>query len=144
MFSWFLNVTTLSSLFNWATLFLSAMRFRKAYVAQGNSLADLPFRSPAMPYTAYYGLGMVSFFILISGFDSFFPPFDAQTFVADYCGMLLFIVPFIGHKLWFRNWLRPLDQVDITTGKAEIDDYERMNPPPVARNTWERIWFKIA
>lgn len=73
VFDWFLTVTTLSSLFNWLTLFLATIRFRKAYLAQGISPKDLPFNSPLMPYAAYYGLGMVTFFILISGFDVFYP-----------------------------------------------------------------------
>ena len=72
VFEWFMNVTTLSSLFNWLTLFLATIRFRKAYLSQGIKTADLPFHSVFMPYAAYYGAGMVVFFILISGFDVFF------------------------------------------------------------------------
>lgn len=82
VFEWFMNVTTLSSLFNWLTLFLATIRFRQAYLAQGILTKDLPFHSPFMPYAAYYGVCMVVFFILISGFDVFFD-FDAKTFVAN-------------------------------------------------------------
>jgi len=73
VFEWFINITTVSSLFNWLTLFLATIRFRKGYLAQGVTRTDLPFRSPLMPYAAYYGCGMVAFFIPISGFDVFFP-----------------------------------------------------------------------
>ena len=72
VFGWFMAVTTLSSLFNWLTLFLATIRFRQAYLAQGLKMEDLPFRSVFMPYAAYYGTGMVVFFILISGFEVFF------------------------------------------------------------------------
>ncbi len=87
---------------------------------------------------------MVIFFILISGFTSFFGPWDPTTFVANYCGVLIFAVPWIGHKLWVRNWLRPLRNVDILTGKKEVDDYERLNPPPKPRNGLEKVWSAIA
>ena len=82
VFSWFMTVNTLSSLFNWLTLFLATLRFRKAYLSQGILPKDLPFHSPFMPYAAYYGVGMVIFFILISGFDSFFD-FKSKTFIEN-------------------------------------------------------------
>jgi amino acid transporter len=149
VFNWFMNITTLSSLFNWFTLFLATLRFRKAYMSHGLTRFDLPFSSPFMPYAAYYGLGMVTFFVLISGFDSLFPPFDPKTFVADYIGVLIFTVPWISHKLYRTMkgegwWMRDPKDIDIFTGKAEVDEYERNNPAPVAKNLWEKRWFKIA
>jgi len=149
VFNWFMNITTLSSLFNWLTLFLATLRFRKAYMSHGLTRFDLPFSSPFMPYAAYYGLGMVCFFILISGFDSLFSPFDPKTFVADYIGVLIFAVPWISHKVYRMMkgeswWMRDPKDIDIFTGKAEVDEYERDNPAPVAKNTWEKIWFRIA
>ncbi|KAA8903284.1 amino acid permease/ SLC12A domain-containing protein [Sphaerosporella brunnea] len=149
VFQWFMNVTTLSSLFNWVVLFLATIRFRKACLAQGIRTEDLPFHSVFMPYAAYYGLVMVSFFILISGFDVFFD-FNARTFVADYVGILIFAVPFIGHKAYTlfvtkESWgMVPPAEIDITTGKAEVDEYERLHPPEEPRNSLERIWFAIA
>lgn len=58
-----MNITTLSSLFNWLTLFLATIQFRKGFIAQGVKPEDLPFKSGLMPYAAYYGVGMVSIFI---------------------------------------------------------------------------------
>ncbi|KAG0137509.1 amino acid permease/ SLC12A domain-containing protein [Tuber indicum] len=145
VFDWFINITTVSSLFNWLTLFLATIRFRKGYLAQGVTRADLPFRSPLMPYAAYYGCGMVVFFIAISGFDVFFPEeWSAKTFFAKYAGVLLFMVPFIFHKIWKKDSLTPPETMDIWTGKEEVDIYERQNPPPEPKNTWEKIWFAIA
>lgn len=149
VFDWFLTVTTLSSLFNWLTLFLATIRFRKAFLAQGLVPADMPFTSPFMPYAAYYGCGMVTFFILICGFDVFFPEnWSGKNFMSAYCGVLLFAVPFIGHKVYSfyvkGERMRPPHEIDIYTGKAEVDEYERLNPDPVARNVWEKIWFAVA
>ncbi|KAI5812209.1 amino acid permease/ SLC12A domain-containing protein [Pyronema omphalodes] len=146
VFEWFMNVTTLSSLFNWLTLFLSTIRFRKAYLAQGVKTKDLPFHTPLMPYAAYYGAGMVVFFILISGFDTFHD-FKAKTFIANYCGILMFMIPFIGHKIYSifvkqEPMLEP-HQIDIFTGKAEVDEWERQNPAPEPKNLWEKIWYTI-
>ena len=73
VFDWFINKTTVSSLFNWLTLFLATIRFRQGCLAQRVTREDLPFKSPLMPYAAYYGCSLVMFFIAISGFDAFFP-----------------------------------------------------------------------
>lgn len=59
----FMNITTLSSLFNWLTLFLATIQFRKGYIAQGVKTEELPFTSKLLPYAAYYGVFMVSIFI---------------------------------------------------------------------------------
>ncbi|KAF8244923.1 hypothetical protein K440DRAFT_655769 [Wilcoxina mikolae CBS 423.85] len=146
VFEWFMNVTTLSSLFNWLTLFLATIRFRMAYLSQGVKTEDLPFHSIFMPYAAYYGAVLCVFFILISGFNVFFK-FTVKTFFAAYCGILLFIVPFIGHKIYawwfgFGGMVRP-SEIDIFTGKAEVDEYEKQNPPPEAKTTWQKIWYTI-
>lgn len=59
----FMNITTLSSLFNWLTLFLATIQFRKGCIAQGVKQEDLPFTSKLLPYAAYYGVFMVTIFI---------------------------------------------------------------------------------
>lgn len=48
----------------------------------------------------------------------------------------MFGVPFVGHKIWFRTKLNKPADLDIWTGKEEVDIYERENPPPVAKNTY--------
>lgn len=59
----FMNITTLSSLFNWLTLFLATIQFRKGCIAQGVKPSELPFTSKFLPYAAYYGVFMVTIFI---------------------------------------------------------------------------------
>lgn len=55
--------------------------------------------------------------------------------VLQYSGILMFAVPFVGHKIWCRTSLNKPADLDIWTGKEEVDIYERENPPPVAKNT---------
>ncbi|KAI5799059.1 amino acid permease/ SLC12A domain-containing protein [Geopyxis carbonaria] len=147
VFDWFLVINTVASLFNWLTLFLATIRFRKAYLSQGILSKDLPFHTPLMPYAAYYGVVMCVFFVIISGFDVFFPSeWSAENFVAAYCGVLLFIIPFIGHKLYTWLWLKEISrmrkpsEIDIFTGKAEVDEYERTHILPEPKNFWEKAW----
>jgi amino acid transporter len=59
----------------------------------------------------------------------------------------MFMIPFIGHKIYSifvkqEPTLEP-HQIDIFTGKAEVDEWERQNPAPKPKNLWEKIWYTI-
>ncbi|KAF8544723.1 amino acid permease/ SLC12A domain-containing protein [Trichophaea hybrida] len=145
VFGWFVNVTTVSGLFNWFTLGVSYIRFRKGMEVQGISRDELPFKGWFQPYAAYYTIIMSAFFILITGFDVFFPgKFTAQEFFSSYCGILLYMVPYVFHKLYYRQPTVKYADMDFYTGKAEVDRDERENVPSEPRNLWEKIWFAIA
>lgn len=92
---------------------------------------------------------------MISGFDVFFPSkWSVKDFFAavsptplskpevgvltapQYSGVLMFGVPFVGHKIWCKTKLNKPANLDIWTGKEEVDIYERENPPPVAKNMY--------
>lgn len=94
VFNWFVNITTVSGLFNWITLGISYIRFRKGMEIQGINRSRLPFKGLFQPYAAWYSIIMSSFFILINGFDVFFPGrWSVADFFAAYAGILMFAVP---------------------------------------------------
>jgi len=145
VFNWFVNVTTVSGLFNWITLGISYIRFRKGMEVQGINRADLPFRGMFQPFAAWYSIILSSIIILIVGFDVFFPGrWSVADFFAAYSGILMFAVPYIVHKAITRSKPVPYSEMDFYTGKAEVDKDELTNTIPVARNVWEKIWFAIA
>lgn len=49
-YTWLVNASGLAGFITWAGIALSHYKFRKAYVAQGNDLVDLPFRAAFFPY----------------------------------------------------------------------------------------------
>lgn len=59
---------------------------------------------------------------------------ESDKYTTKYSGVLMFGVPFIGHKLWFRTKLNNPADLDIWTGKEEVDIYERENPPAEPKN----------
>lgn len=94
VFNWFVNVTTVSGLFNWITLGISYIRFRKGMEVQGIDRSTLPFRGLFQPYAAWYSIILSTFFILINGFDVFFPGrWSVGDFFAAYSGILMFATP---------------------------------------------------
>lgn len=142
-FGWFSNLTTVSGLFNWATLSFTYLRFRKGAILQGIH-ATLPFKAWFAPYSGYWALGSCTFIILIQGFPVFFGEFAAADFVAAYIGIPIFFLPMVIYKVVRRPKLVPYSEMDFLTGKEEIDEDERTSVVPVPRNFLEKVWFAIA
>ncbi|CCX05078.1 amino acid permease/ SLC12A domain-containing protein [Pyronema domesticum] len=145
VFGWFVNVTTISGLFNWFTLGVSYVRFRKGMEVQGISRDLMPFRGWFQPYAAWYTIIMSGSLILLTGFDVFFTGnFTVAGFFSSYSGVLLYLVPYVFHKLHYNEKQVSYHDMDFFTGKAEVDRDEREHVPPEPRNVWEKIWFAIA
>ena len=106
-------------------------------------LSSIPFKSPWQPYTSYFAMIMLILLCLTNGFQVFFPGnFSAASFLAAYINLPLFFALYIGHKLWTRTpWIRPIETVDLWSGKDEADGLEREDmESSQPRNLLERIW----
>ncbi|KAL2861716.1 amino acid permease/ SLC12A domain-containing protein [Aspergillus pseudodeflectus] len=145
VFYWFTNLTTVGGFINWVLIGIAYLRFRKAIIFH-NMLDMLPFKTPWQPYGSYYVIFLVSILTLTNGYAVFFPGnFNASDFLVAYIVIAVFIVLYAGHKIWYRTpWITKVSEIDIFSGKEEIDrlcenDLER-NP----RNWMEMIWWWIA
>lgn len=49
-------------------------------------------------------------------------------------------------KLWLSAWrlARPISEVDVVTGKKEMDELEAIDEERVPRNWLEKAWFWLA
>ena len=62
-----------------------------------------------------------------------------------YITIPLFLVLYLGHKLWYgTSWMYKVEDIDIFTGKEEADALEKLDVPPIPRNFLEKVWFWIA
>lgn len=59
VYNWLLNASGLSGFIAWLGIAISHYRFRRAYVAQGKALSDLPYRSKWFPFGRYLRLPFV-------------------------------------------------------------------------------------
>jgi amino acid transporter len=83
---------------------------------------------------------VVAFF---NGFDAFFPGrFEAKTFVPPYIDIPIFLALILGYKLVKRTKVVKLQEMDLWSGKAEIDG--QVWPVRKPRNVVERVWFWVA
>lgn len=146
VFGWFMNISTISGYIAWIIVMITYLRFRKAMVTQG--LYDsLPYKAPLQPYATWFTLFLVSLITLTNGFQVFWPnKFNASDFLAAYITIPIFLVFYIGHKLWFRSlhFAYKTDDIDVISGKAEIDLLESTDVPPVPKNWVEKAWYWLA
>lgn len=145
VFGWFMNVSTISGFIAWIVVMVTYLRFRKAMVVQG-LLDTLPFRAVAQPYSTWATLAVVVLLTLTNGFQIFSPSrWNYQDFLAAYITIPAFLVLYLGHKAWFRtSWVKKPEDVDVLSGKKEMDEFCANDFPPVPKNWVQRIWFWIA
>ena len=141
-FTWFQNLTTITSLFTWCSICLAYTKFYKALIAQGVDRNTLVFKSPFQPYLCWSAFWFFSLVIFFNGFDSIAGGFNTSSFITDYIGVVIYFGLFIFWKVFKRTRWRNSAQADLYTGKAALDAVEWPDPEP--RNVFERIWFWIA
>ncbi|RDA95374.1 hypothetical protein CP533_3507 [Ophiocordyceps camponoti-saundersi (nom. inval.)] len=144
VFNWFVNISTVSGFIAWAVAMVTYLRFRRAMESRG-LLRTLPYRTPLQPYATYATLGVVCLLIVTNGFQTLMPPFNASDFVAAYVTIPAFALLYVVHKAVKRTPLYiPTDEVDVLTGKKEMDELEAMDEERIPRNWLEKAWYWLA
>ena len=129
LFNWLINLIGLTIIMTWLIICVTHVRFRKAYLAQGYKLEDLPYRSIVGVYADYVG-GVVMVLVMIFSGDTpgqifFNKPWSTIGFVTNYIGLIMYPLFYFGYKLYTGNWgFVPLDQVDLQSGHLRNHDEE--------------------
>lgn len=145
VFFWFSSLSAVSTLLVWASVCLTYLRFYYGLRFHGIARESLPYKAPWQPFLAYFAMGFCLVVAFFNGFDAFFPGrFSAKTFVPPYVDVPIFLGLFLGYKLWKGTSMVQLGEMDLWSGKAEIDRLEGTWPEVKPRNFLERIWFWIA
>lgn len=145
VFFWFSNLSAVSTLIVWASVCITYLRFYYGLKHNGISRSTLPHKSPFQPFLAYFAICFCIIVAIFNGFDAFFPGhFSAKTFVPPYIDIPIFASLFLGYKIVKRTKFVKLKDMDLWSGKAEIDRMEGFWPEVKPRNILERVWFWIA
>lgn len=120
------NMSSASTCIIWMGLNVSFLRFYYALKTRRDIISrdekSYPYRSPFQPYLAFYGLFGCSLFIIFMGFTNFIHHFwSVRSFFAAYGGLILFIVCYLGYKMIGTSKIQRLDQLDMDTGRREMD-----------------------
>lgn len=145
VFNWFVNISTISGYIAWIICLIMYIRFHKA-MRLNNMLGSLPFRTPFQPYASYFILGLLSLLTLTNGFQVFFPSeWSISSFLAAYITIPIVLALYLGHKVLCRTpFAIKIEDIDIMTGKKEMDDLCAMDEEPVAKNWLQKFWYWLA
>ncbi|QEL63174.1 hypothetical protein CJJ09_005370 [Candidozyma auris] len=127
VFTWFFSVCSLAAFFTWIAICFTHLRFRWALNAQGRTTDEVIFVSPLGIWGSL--LGMIILILIVIGeiWVSIWPigsPADAEQFFKNCLSMPVIIVLCLGFKAYkgtLNQWLIPLAEIDLDTGRREID-----------------------
>lgn len=131
VFNWLLNITSVAGLITWACILACHIRFMRVLHARNISRDSLPYKAPFQPYMAYFGLFFNVLIILTQGFTAFIP-WNTTNFFIAYISLIIFVALYVGHKLIYRTKTVPLAEVDLDTGRKEVETavFEEKIPTP--------------
>lgn len=120
VFSYLTTISGSATYIAWAVIGVTHLRFRRAWVVQGNRVEDLPFKALWYPYGTWFVIIINTFLVFIAGYSVFVDGFHPVDFVINYIVVAVFVVLFIGWKIIKKTKMVPLMEIDLVSGKREV------------------------
>lgn len=149
-FNWLLALSGLAAIFNWSSICLCHIRFRKAWKAQGHTLDELAFKSQATVYGSYVGL-IFNILILIAQFWTGFAPVGyadmtsgelVQNWFEAYLAFPIVLISFCFWKFYKKTRFVRIHEIDVMSGRRELNLAELLAEERAEQAAWPR-WKKI-
>ncbi|BAP72815.1 dicarboxylic amino acid permease [Kluyveromyces marxianus] len=122
VFNYFVNCVSIFGLMSWISILIIYIRFDRAFRVQGVSKDALTYKSPFQPYSAWFALFFCCLIGLIKNFTAFLgDKFDYKSFITGYIGIPVYIISYVGYKLWNKTKLIPSEEVDLVSFKEPVD-----------------------
>lgn len=100
VYLWLLNTSGMTGFIAWLGIAISHYRFRRGYVAQGNDVNDLPYRSKFFPLGPIFAFVLCLIITLGQNYQAFLADrIDWYGAAATYIGIPLFLVIWFGYRL---------------------------------------------
>ncbi|KAI1173507.1 amino acid permease/ SLC12A domain-containing protein [Nemania sp. FL0916] len=119
VFGYLISISGAATFVAWAFIGITHLRMRRAWVLQGHSVDDLPYRALFYPFGTWFVVLLNLFLVFISGYSVFIGGFAAVDFVFDYIVIVIFTLLFLGWKIIKRTKFVNLREVDLVTGRRE-------------------------
>ena len=114
VYIWLLNASGLSGFIAWLGIAISHYRFRRAYVAQGYDLNDLPYRSKFFPFGPLFAFVLCLIVVLGQNYSAFIGgTIDWYGVAVSYIGLPLFLALWIGYKIKHKTKVIKLTDCDL-------------------------------
>jgi yeast amino acid transporter len=107
--------------------------------AQGQNIEELPFKAVLGVWGSYFGL-LMNFLCIVAQFYIAVAPIGtkatAYSFFTNMLALPLIIVGFVGWKLWHRTRFMRASEIDLVTGRRELDLAGAKAEENAERATW--------
>jgi lysine-specific permease len=111
LFIWLLNMSSLTGFIAWFGIALCHYRFRRAYLAQGYKLSDLPYHTKNFPFGPIFAICLSVLVVLGQQFDAWMThKVNIDNLIGTYIGLPTFLLLYLGYKLYRRTKLIPLKE----------------------------------
>jgi amino acid transporter len=154
-FTWMLALSGLSAIFTWGCICYSHIRFRAAWLHQGNRLDSLIYQSPIGSIGSWIGLIALAL-VLVAQFWVAISPVGIDTsklstskkvsnFFEAYLALPVVAVFYVGYKWLYRTKFMRVDDIDLVTGRNEVRlpkvvDFEGLGPDGRRVPRWKKIY----
>lgn len=119
VYVWLLNASGMSGFIAWLGIAVSHYRFRKAYLAQGYDLKQLPYRAKWFPFGPILAFIICLIVVLGQNYTAFCgETIDWGGALVSYIGLPLFILVWLGYKYTKKTKVVPLHKVDLTNEQS--------------------------
>ncbi|KAH9221499.1 amino acid transporter [Leptodontidium sp. 2 PMI_412] len=143
---WMLALSGLSSIFTWGSICLSHIRFRHGWKAQGHTLDELAFRSQPGIIGSWIGF-IFNCLVLVTqfwtgafpvGYEKLTGAQQVQHFFLAYLAAPIVIMFYVSYKFWFKTAIMGAKDMDLTTGRRELNLPELIAEEKAERAAWPR------
>ncbi|MFJ7932041.1 amino acid permease [Peribacillus sp. NPDC096448] len=123
IYIWLMNAVGVTGFIFWLGIAASHYRFRKAYIAQGHSLDDLPYKSKWFPFGPIFSFALCFFVLLAQNYQAFIGDhINWASVFAAYLGIPFFLVMWLGYKFIKKTKVIPLEECQI-----DFDEHRNAN-----------------
>lgn len=149
IFAWMLAISGLSSIFTWGTICLAHIRFRRAWKLQGHSLDELAFRSHPGVIGSWFGF-IFNCLVLMAqfwvgawpiGYENLTAAGQVRSFFLQYLAAPIVLSFYLGFKIWTRVSYMRCKDMDLQTGRRELNLPELLAEERAQRAAWPK-WKK--
>ncbi|WP_419878538.1 amino acid permease [Brevibacillus centrosporus] len=115
VYVWLLNASGMSGFIAWLGIAVSHYRFRKALLAKGRDLSELPYRAKWFPFGPIFAFIICCVVIVGQNYTAFTgEAIDWNGAMVSYIGLPLFLVVWLVYKFSKKTKLVPLEKVDFS------------------------------
>lgn len=122
VYTWLLNASGMCGFIAWLGIAASHYRFRKAFIAQGHDLSELPYRSRFFPFGPILAFVICAIVVLGQNYTAFTGNhIDWYGVLVSYIGLPIFIIIWLGYKWKHKTKVVRLEDADLTSNRPTQD-----------------------